>query len=1115
MTEEQVNIKIKTSADDAKKSLNSLSSTVKGLQSAVNLINFSGLIIGARRLGTEIYSLFKSSADYIETLNLFRVQMGASADKANEFANSLQSIVGVDIASTMKYMSGFMTLSQGFGATNDEAYKLSKNLTQLTYDMASLHNLNYDTAYQKIISGFSGEQRAIKILGVAVDQNTLKETASRLGIEQKVSSMNKLQRSELIYYQLLKSTTGAQGDLARTLVTPANAVRILQQQFTQLGRAIGNIFIPIAMQIIPVVQAIIELLTELANSLASMAGFNLSDYASDLSDVGTLLQDTSDDIGGIGDSASDTTKKLNKMLMPFDELNNISLENASQSDGSATAGGSLGIDLPEYNMLANVGDSMRKQIDQVKDNIKSLLPIIGTVAAGMATLFAIKKIADFVKYVSLLKTALENLGLTFTAGTFFVGVIGFIQDLKKLGDYINDFSKNGASFQNVSGMIAEFAGVVGDALIILGGTKYAAAFKAIQGIGEIAGAIYDISQIGINFNNVTRLIEGISSIGIAAGLMTKNWRLTGVSLALKSLTDIIEQLQKNWDAIKKGDLSGVDKVRVVIDAIGVITGIAMAFGAFSKIKVAGDAVSKVAEVSKATETVSTGTSKISSGLVSLAKNLGMGLVVIAEVSAAALLFVGAIWLLGEELQKVAEAWTPVIENGQITLEALGLGTALLLGIGIVTGLLGTAGTSLIISLGLGIAVLTEIGIAAGLFIVEIWAVGEGLNLIGEAWAPVIENGEFITNAIAIGTGFLIAIAGVTALLGVATVATGGTLPLAIGAGTAMLVLISGATILFIDSLADVANELTVQLYPKLQSLNDKMPGLNSSLNNFIDFMSIFANLSLKYSRDSAIAGFSGVVDKIIKFFTGDPIENLANQVEKTAIGSEDLINKLKRANIDLATAIVLFSHYSDFLQVLQQITGRSSGINLSNNIYVNMYDTGRNLVIGFANGINAEYWRYEDAINRILNNSSFSIWNAQRLGYDFGWNFANAIARAIRETRFPTLRGNITTSGDTASFKFNAYASGGFPKTGELFYANEAGPEIIGQIGNRTAVANKDQITEGIESATYNAMNRALQQNQRQDNTNPIFKVYVGNDKLYDGYGEYQDNQSNMYGVKI
>lgn len=61
------------------------------------------------------------------------------------------------------------------------------------------------------------------------------------------------------------------------------------------------------------------------------------------------------------------------------------------------------------------------------------------------------------------------------------------------------------------------------------------------------------------------------------------------------------------------------------------------------------------------------------------------------------------------------------------------------------------------------------------------------------------------------------------------------------------------------------------------------------------------------------------------------------------------------------------------------------------------------------------------------------------------------------------------------AYQGHGYASGGFPQTGEFFMARESGPELVGRMGSRNAVANNDQITEGIKGAVFEAMLDAFQ----------------------------------------
>ena len=94
----------------------------------------------------------------------------------------------------------------------------------------------------------------------------------------------------------------------------------------------------------------------------------------------------------------------------------------------------------------------------------------------------------------------------------------------------------------------------------------------------------------------------------------------------------------------------------------------------------------------------------------------------------------------------------------------------------------------------------------------------------------------------------------------------------------------------------------------------------------------------------------------------------------------------------------------------------------------------------------------------------------------------------------------------------NVYASGGFPDTGEFFMARENGiPEMVGKIGNRTAVANNTQIVEAIEQGVYRATTSA---NSDSSSTN-YFNVNIGNRKVYSGVAQNVRTENNRYGVAV
>ena len=102
------------------------------------------------------------SNSYIESLNLFTASLGEYADEASRYANAVSEIMGIDPGQWMKNQGVFKTLITGFGVTSDRAYKMSKNLTQLGYDISSFFNISVDEAMQKLQSSISGELEPLR-----------------------------------------------------------------------------------------------------------------------------------------------------------------------------------------------------------------------------------------------------------------------------------------------------------------------------------------------------------------------------------------------------------------------------------------------------------------------------------------------------------------------------------------------------------------------------------------------------------------------------------------------------------------------------------------------------------------------------------------------------------------------------------------------------------------------------------------------------------------------------------------------------------------------------------------------------------------------------------------
>ena len=1007
-------------------STNNLSkSNDRASTSYVNLAAKIGIaIVAVKKAASVLAGFINKSNQYVEDLNLFTASMGEYASAAQEYAERVSEIVGIDPAEWLRNQGVFMTITKGFGVASDRAYTMSRNLTQLGYDISSFFNIPFEEAFQKLQSGIAGELEPLRRLGYDLSVARLQQEAYTLGIEKKVSAMTQAEKAELRYYAIMTQVTTAQGDMARTLNAPANQLRVLQAQVTQCARAIGNIFIPALNAILPYAIAVAKVIRLIANAIASLFGFALPEI--DYSGIGATVGGVADSTQDIGDGLGDATKKakeLKNALLGIDELNIISPPEDTSGSGAGgigdIGGGGLGFDLPTYDFLDGAISSkvdeivqkmkewlgLYKEIDSWADlfdtRLGKILLTVGAIGAGLAAWKIAKSVADFVKYITSFKG--------FGAGWAGLGALGLLSDLNEFIGYFQDFLENGATFQNVVGMISEFTGAIGDCLIILGNLKIGGALKVVQGIGEIAVAIKDISESGVNWENANTAIRGLTNIAIGIGVFTGNLKVAAWGLAIQGFTSIITEIGANWDAIKQGDWSGVDKVTLIIGALEVLGGLAMALDVFSKLKevaTIGKASEAVTTVATATETLDTTVStKLSPNLTSLAKNLGLGIVIVAEVAAAALLITGAIILLGEGLAQVGESWQPVINNGGTVLAAMGIGIGILAVVGIVTALLGSVGTPLIVNIALGTAILAELGIATGLFLVEIWAIGKGLDEIGQAWQPVLDNGE--------------------------TIAT------AIGLGTALLVELAAAFIIFTESLIAVANELGDNLAPALDRLNDKLPTLSTNMSEFVDFMTDFAGEVVRYTEVSAIAGLSATIDTIIGWFTQDPVEKLADDVENIYNQTTTLNEKLNLAVPELKTAINLLKQYKGFLTEMETLC--NSNVELSTGMFVNMKEVGQKLVTGFVDGIKSKSSDFSNAAKTLVDGfknslntnaatckSSFISWASNLKNW-----FTSASFGAINRTTFGNYAKDIVSGFNNGIT--NNYATA---KSGMVSFAN-------------------------------------------------------------------------------
>lgn len=532
--------------------------------------------------------------DFYEAANMFGVSMGDMTNEASGFIDKMEQLLGIDPSEAMNAMANIYSMTKSFGLAKEQAYTLSKSLTQLGYDLSSLKNIPISQAFTKIRSAMAGELEPMLQLGVDISQARLQQELLALGFNKQVSTLSQADKATLRYIAILKQTTDAQGDFARTLSSPANMIRILKAQLSGLARDVGSLLYPAMKSILPPLIAAVELIREFVQWVAKLMGVKvvLTDFAK-----------SADSVGGIGDAmdeTTDSTKKAAKALkdytMGFDELNIIDPSQNSGSSGSgsgASAGNILGdVDLSGYDMFKNyVGNA----VDEIKEKLRKLAPIVAAIGAGFAAwtignalLTALKDTHDWAYKLGKIVGGL-NPELLLVAGTVALIVGRFVQlyqnsenfrqGLVRIKDLIYLAGLGFTQGWNISltdGKLGESIKWLKEALSDLGQAiwnlipeewqgKISTAFETIQKV--VKDLDLDLGDLVMTLIGIGLTISGHPVAGLAV------LGFEAVSVAVRSLGSESEaeafQLKSDWhDAFVNFGKIAAETVADIITALG-------------------------------------------------------------------------------------------------------------------------------------------------------------------------------------------------------------------------------------------------------------------------------------------------------------------------------------------------------------------------------------------------------------------------------------------------------------------------------------------------------------------------------------------------------------------
>lgn len=1153
--------------------------------------SFRDLYFGTRKLVTTFVDWMNLAIDYTEQLNLFNVvfknikengiqTFSKIGQEAIKYQNKLNEAFGTNKTETLYMQAIFESMGESAGIKDTYASIMSETMTNLTYDLASLFNSNEKDVAEALRAGvYAGQSKPLRKYGIDVTQNTMKPLLESLGINDRtVSELSYAEKEILRYIATLKQSKVAMGDMANTIESPSNQLKVFRQQITEAKVAIQSLFIGTFSKILPYANALVMVVKEVTRAIATLFGIKLGDYNSGI--ASNDYNDFLDDIGDSADDASGKVKELKRQVLSFDQIHNI---NESKNNGSGT-NISGGIDqrlLDAINGYDNGLDKVKMKATEIRDRImewlgltKEIDPITGEInwkfSDTNSTLFKIvNAFKDIIKYGGKAISGVFNkLKRDFDNGIFGKIIVGIFESIAKLLKFI---SENKAAQEII--------------------TKLAEAFLLFKTSKAILTPFVDKFK---SFSTIFSKFTGKSSLDGTSGI-----------------TNFSKKLNVFKVPNAKTILKGLSDLALII---GGFTAIVTAIGLLTKIpgfnETVHNGIESIVTLFSGITKILIPLSGVSAGI-TLLGNMGVTTIV-KGIADLALIIIGTEAIItvvgfiksisGDFLDEGIESMKKIFKGiGDVGL-SLGIMSAAIMGAGLLGGMGVTAVLAGLADFALIIGGLEVILIALGA-LKQIpgldWLVGEGIKALNKLAKGI---GEFAGNIVSsfinvafegfeeIGTHLSNFMKNAKPFFEQVSNIDGQTVGCVKNLAAAILAFTTAGVMDSLTSwitggvnLSKFADELIV-FAPKFKQYAELIKGIDSnvvesssnaalSIAEFARKLPNEGGLAAAFAGENRLDVFSNYLPtfgKNMKKYS-DNIKgidnNLVNDTSNAAMSISELARKLPNdggaiMGITGDNRLDIFSMYLPIFGLnMKKYADNISGIdaqvvknsaNAAMSIaemakklpndggFISLF-TGDNKLSDFGRellkfGISfREYYSYVkgialDNVNQITStikeivtqfkrvkdgdlngtiksfgsslknmasnmvsafSSSFSSSKGNSIGYSFGKSLVSGIKSGVKDNFSLSLK---LKSGDSVlkTYKVQAYANGGFPEDG-WFRANHG--EIMGQFDNgKSVVANNQQITKGIEEASYRGYMRAIRESGI-NSSNSSIEVYAHTDE--------------------
>lgn len=991
------------------------------------------VIRGLKGIGRTLADVTQEAVQYTETQNLFEVSMGKNVEGLNqyyeqalEFQNKLSDKLGANIEESMRYQALFNAMSKSMGVASDKAYILSENLVKMGYDLSSLYNIDPKAAMTKLRAGITGQTKPLREIGIDITQTTLQSVADSLDMGVEVASLSQAEKVLLRYLAVLRQSSVAHGDFARTLSSPANQIRIFNAQITILKRNVGSLGSAILYNIMPYVNAVIMVINKLIKALASLFGVDIEGFTAGFGDVSGYVDDIDTGVGGISDGMGSATKKakeFKRQLMGFDEINNITLPDTSSAGGGGgggAGGGGIGTGINQKLLDAigeydNLMDKVRNKADDIRDRMLQWLGITEDLRGKLH--WSWSDMDDGAKKLTVALGTLLGLKL----GTKVIGLIGSLSHLKGI---LMGTTAATTPFQK--GLVA-----IKDVFVKIGGKIS----PLIQGFKELLATATGRSALGA-WTLASTTIAG----GIAAFISgTKDMKKSADDLdgTMKGLDDGFEKLGSAFGKTITGGIAVGATLGSVIPGAGTIAGGAVG----AVVGAIGGLISEVVSlnktpVAKQFDILSEASEETKDALKKFVKDYDMLNQEIMSISwSNAIITPDEISIIKSRTEELVSATTSKLETGKV--EAL-----------------------------------TKLKDYYKGFLPE----DELAEIISKTQDMYDQEIDVVTNASEVIYGILEQASAENRALteNEKNQILDAYYQMEEGTVSAFSESQTEATVI-LTKLKQNAASLTTEAASEV--IKNAIKQRDESIQAAEDSYTEQVRYATKLKEAGVITEetYNQMIDAA--GLAKDEQINAANEAYKNIFDTLKTQNSDVAKNIDETTGDIKtkWDFFKDHLKkwkddVVENFNGlKAAAGHIWDNFKSSMTEKFWNIV----DKVKEKIDQLKTKIDEIKDKFRFTNFSLGKLKLPhLSWSTTPApewIGKILSALNLPTSVPKLNVSW---------YAQGGLVDTGELFVAREAGAEMVGRMGNHTAVANNDQIVQGIKQGVYEAVMSAMSQTQ-------------------------------------